>query len=297
MASRQNDMLNERTLDGTVNLYDSGLSRGTATEKGLAARMGGHTWNIITGSDKHEAYFAQVRNPRHPLFLGDQRRKVPVDPRGMVKTCLTAPDAHPRHVAMDQRRKEIQLAQTENSFSYKGFQDRCRQLFPDHPAKKYSLEDGRFCLETEKLGTRQAATKQEWAKRRGETMSHSISCPSLDLRNRAASLDHAMRQDPRKRVSQLLTESDHHAPRKTACFLANSKDLTAEGRHSAAQQSRLSAQRVENHDFSVTRQNNHFSGGDKLTKGDAYFAAPQHGRTTNSVKYDIVTNQRRWFKY
>jgi len=286
----------DRTSDGSINFYDGGKSRGTACDKGLAARMGGHTWNIINGEDKTEVYFCGLRNPEHPFFLGDARAKFPVDPRSLVKTCLRAPDSHPRHEAMHQRRKEVQMAQTENSFSYRGFQNRCSELFPASPPKRYSIENKRYCYEVEKMRPKQA-TKQDWAKRRGETMTHSISCPSLDLRNRAGSLDHAMREDPRKQASQLQTESDHHAPRITPYNIAMSKDASAEGRAAAAKQSRLSVHRIEPGDYSVTKKNNHYSGADHLTKGDPYFMKPQHGRITNSVKYDIINNQRKWFKY
>jgi len=55
--------------------------------------------------------------------------------------------------------------------------------------------------------------------------------------------------------------------------------------------------RLENHDFAVARKNNHFSSQDKLTRADPYFMRPRLGITNNSVKYDIVNNERTWFKY
>mmetsp|Transcript_82247 Transcript_82247/g.222845 ORF Transcript_82247/g.222845 Transcript_82247/m.222845 type:complete len:297 (-) Transcript_82247:143-1033(-) len=296
MASRENDLLQERTTDGTVNLYDGGKSRGTATDKGMAARMGGHTWNPINGDSRTEIYFNGLRNESHPFFLGTQRAKFPTDPRMMVKTCLRAPDSHPRHSAMRQRRTEVQLAQTENSFSYAGFQNRCGQLFPANPPKRYSIENSRFCFETEKLRPKQA-TRQEWAQRRAEQMTTSVSCPSLDLRNPAGSLDRAMREDPRKHASQLQTESDHQVPRVHPRSVAMSKDATGQGRAAAQSQSHLSVHRVENADFSVTRKNGHYSGHDFITKDDPYYARPQNARISNSVKYDIINNQRKWFKY
>lgn len=296
MASREHDMCIDRTADGSVNFYDGGKSRGTACDKGLAARMGGHTWNIINGHEKTEVYFCGLRNPEHPFFLGDARAKFPEDPRGMVKSCLRAPDVHPRQNAMKQRRAEVQMAQTENSFSYRGFQNRCAELFPANPPKRYSIENRRYCYEVEKVRPKEA-TKQDWAKRRGEQMTHSVSCPSLDLRNPARSLDGAMREDPWKQASQLQTESDHHVPRATAANVACSKDTFPGGRAAALKQRHISVHRVEPGDYSVTKKNNHYSGIDQLTKADPYFMKPQHGRITNSVKYDIINNQRKWFKY
>jgi len=296
MASRANDMLQDRTTDGSVNLYDGGKSKGTCTDKGMAARMGGHTWNPINGDSRTEIYFSELRNNTHPFFLGTRKTKIPTDPRMMVKTCMRGPDSHPRHKAMDQRRMEVQLAQTENSFSFGGFQNRCGQLFPANPPKRYSIDNSRFCFETEKLRPKQA-TRQDWAKRRAEQMTTSVSCPSLDLRDPAGSLDRAMREDPRKRAGQLQTESDHSIARVHPRSVAMSMDATAWGQAAAQKQGRLSAQRVENADFSVVRKNGHYSGHDFVTKDDPYFAKPQNARISSSVKYDIINNQRKWFKY
>jgi len=40
-----------------------------------------------------------------------------------------------------------------------------------------------------------------------------------------------------------------------------------------------------------------FSSQDKLTRADPFFMRPRLGQTMNSVKYDIINNERRWFKY
>lgn len=288
--------MQEMTVEGSVNLYDEGRSRGTATEKGLAARMGGHTWNIINNDCRHEIYFTQAKNSDHPLFLGDCKTKFPVDSRNLVGKSLRAPDGHKRENALAQRRTEVQLAQLENCQSYRSFQHRCNELFPPNPPKRYSIENKRFCHETEKLRPKEA-TKQNWLERRGEQMTQSISCPSLNIKDPAGSLDRAMRQDPRKHGSQLQTESDTHASRMSQSALSLSMDATKQGREKAAGQKYLSVHRVENHDWSVTRKNNHFSGEDRTTKCDPYFMRPRVGITNNSVKYDIVSNQRKWFKY
>ena len=48
MASKKNDELNEFTVEGSLNYYDNHYSIGTAADRGNAARLGGHNWNIIT---------------------------------------------------------------------------------------------------------------------------------------------------------------------------------------------------------------------------------------------------------
>jgi len=55
MASAKNDALLARTVDGSLNIYDGGKSIGTACDKGLAARLGGCSYNIINNDDRRRA--------------------------------------------------------------------------------------------------------------------------------------------------------------------------------------------------------------------------------------------------
>jgi hypothetical protein len=56
-----------------------------------------------------------------------------------------------------------------------------------------------------------------------------------------------------------------------------------------------SMQRLSNADFSITRNNNHFSGDCKLTRNDHFFARPAFKYNQPSVTYHIITNERRDF--
>ncbi|CAE8629839.1 unnamed protein product [Polarella glacialis] len=76
-----------------------------------------------------------------------------------------------------------------------------------------------------------------------------------------------------------------------------SLEATGAGREHAAAQTHLSVARLENHDFGITRKNNHYSSQDKLTRSDPFFMKPRSGITNNSVKYNLVSNERLWFKY
>jgi len=307
MASRKNDLMLDRTVEGSVNYYDYQKCHGTATDKGLASRLGGHNYNILNNQDKDEVYFGTLRHDTHFLdkkgrhtehCFGSRKRKFHIDERNLVGKCLRNPDAHPREDAVGQRRLELQLAQVENSTNFGDFQRRTQaSLFPQSPAKRYSINNKRYANEAEKLRPKFVATKDEFNQRRGEVMHRSISAPSVILNDPARGLNEAMHNDARKEATQRQTESAHFAPWAAANTYSASMDSTGNGRGYHANHRNCSVNRLENHDFGVSRKNNHYSSNDKLTRSDPFFMRPRHSITNNSVKYDIVSNERRWFKY
>lgn len=307
MASRKNDLLLDKTVEGPVNFYDFQKCHGTATDKGLASRLGGHSYNIINNQEKDEVYFRDMRHDTHFLdkkgrhtihFLGERRRKFHVDERNLVGKCIRHPDNHPRDDAVAQRRLELQLAQIENNTHYGDFQRRCQaSLFPDAPPKRYSIHNKRYANEAEKLRPKVVSTKNDWLQRRGETMTRSISAPSMVLDDPARSLAQAIHEDARKEATQRQTESAHFAPWNSANTYSATMESNPHGRGHFANHKNCSVNRLENHDFGITRKNNHFSSHDKLTRSDPFFMRPRHSITNNSVKYDIVSNERKWFKY
>jgi hypothetical protein len=306
MASKKNDALRERTVEGPLNYYDGHACKLTASDKGLAARLGGQRYNILNQQDEH--YFADVRSDDHYVnrdghhtthfFGGGRKRKFGerVRDSSLVRTSLLCPAAHPRERALEQRRVELQLAQTEHCQSWSGFQNRAGQLFPPRPPKRYDINNHKYANELE-MGRSKISGKTDWLQRRGEAMEKSASAPSLSLTDPSGSLDQAIRQDARKEAHQRQTESAHFAPWRCANTYANSMDSTPVGKALSSAQQRLSVQRVENHDFSVTRKNNHYSGHDRLTRTDPYFMRPREGASNSSVKYDIISNEVKWFKY
>lgn len=307
MASRKNDLMLDRTVEGPINYYDYQKCHGTATDKGLASRLGGHNYNIINNQDKDECYFGELRHDTHFLdkkgrhtvhFCGERRRKFEGDERNLVGKCIRAPVAHPREGAVAQRRLEMSLAQIENSTDYGGFQQRCQaSLFPSSPAKRYSVHNKRYANEAEKLRPKVLSTKNDWMQRRGESLTRSISAPSVCLKDPARSLAQAVHEDARKEATQRQTESAHFAPWATANSYSATMDSNAHGRAHHSAHRNCSVNRIENHDFGVTRKNNHYSSNDKLTRSDPFFMRPRQSITNNSVKYDLISNERKWFKY
>mmetsp|Transcript_127396 Transcript_127396/g.318030 ORF Transcript_127396/g.318030 Transcript_127396/m.318030 type:complete len:307 (+) Transcript_127396:104-1024(+) len=306
MASEKNDALRARTVEGSVNFYQNHKCKGTAADRGLAERLSGCEYNIISNSDQHEVYLRDLRRSDHIVdgkgrhtahFFGARRRKFSGDERGMISETMRHPEPHPRENVRAQRRLETQLAQLENHSSYAGFQQRTQGTFSQAPpVKKYHVHNARYANEVEKLQP-SITSKGAWLERRGEIVTHSKSAPSLSIADPASSLSRAVREDIRKDVSQRQLESAHVAPRMTANTLSASMDAVPLGQHIANKQRSCSVNRVENHDFGITRKNNHFSSQDKLTRADPFYMRPREGITNNSVKYDIVSNERRWFKY
>lgn len=293
-------------MEGSYNYYDEHKGCGTAADKALAARLGGHNYNILSNQDRHEIYMPELRHDEHYVdkkgrhtahMFGARRRKFAIDERDHVRDCITLQDNHPRDSMNAQRRTEIQLAQIEHSQSWSGFQQRTGQMYDTQLPKRYSIHDVRQCHEKAKLNPQVLASKAQWLGRRGEGMPHSASCPNLHLTAPEASLRNAVMSDARKEAMQRQTESAHFAPWMTANTFSASLDGTPAGREHASKQKMCSVGRLENYDFAIARKNNHYSSHDKLTRADPFFMKPRMGITNNSVKYDIVSNERKWFKY
>lgn len=305
MASYRNDKLQKRTLEGSLNYYDSHKGLGTAADKGLASRLGGHCYNIISNQDRHEIYFPELRHAEHFVdkkgrhtahFFGSRRRKFDIDERKHVPDCMTMQADHPRDQIIAKQRAETQLAQIENSQSWKNFKERTASMHGTVPDRRHSIHNKMYANETMKLQPK-VSSRSDWHTRRGEAMAHSASAPSLHLTAPSESLQRAVGSDARKEASQHASESAHFAPWMSANTYSRSMLATPAGQDHAASQKQFSLARLENHDFAVSRKNNHFSSQDKLTRADPFFMRPRLGITNNSVKYDIVSNERKWFKY
>jgi len=211
-----------------------------------------------------------------------RRRKFPgkVD---LMFACMEMPEGHPKHKYKEQRRTELQLAQTENFQDFGAFQRRRYEIRPSTPEKRRTLDD----KDRPKLNS----TVIE----KGVFMDlrKSASTPALPAQG---DLQLLSRSDARRGGSQLQTESANFAANKSKNSYAMNMELP-EGQRLRAEQNYDSRQRVENYEFSVTRKNNHFSSQEKLTRADPYYTRPRLAQTNNSVKYDIFTNQRRFFHY
>ncbi|CAD7949733.1 unnamed protein product [Amoebophrya sp. A120] len=294
MASAKNDALRERTLEGSLNHYDEQRCVGTANDKAIAARLGGHNWNIVNNGESDEIYLRQLRNNDHFVDKSNRttnkwfqrRRAFPRDPREPVKHCLTALDEHPKVADKECRRLELHLAQLENHQNFGDFQRRRHELRPDGSPRpnRRNLTDV-----DDKVNATRTRSKSEYLEK-----------VMYSSRSDASSARSSARTQPRVRYPdwrQVQNESAAFSKCKTANTYSQSVHTTAAGQDLISQQIYKSKQRIPNYDFSVLRKNNNYSSEDKLFRHDSYYRKPRLAITNPSVKYDIVNNVVHPFKY
>eukprot|EP00746_Dinoflagellata_sp_MGD_P071697 gnl/MRDRNA2_/MRDRNA2_29172_c0_seq1.p1 gnl/MRDRNA2_/MRDRNA2_29172_c0~~gnl/MRDRNA2_/MRDRNA2_29172_c0_seq1.p1 ORF type:complete len:316 (+),score=59.61 gnl/MRDRNA2_/MRDRNA2_29172_c0_seq1:120-1067(+) len=314
MASRKNDELRARTVSGSVNLYDNQKCLGTSEDKAIAARLGGHNYNILNNQSRHEIYLTNLRHDDHFVdrnnnhtrhFIGARRRKyddggrlydasVRSDPRGMMFEILKCPEDHARVVEKGNLALEHKMAQIENPQDFAAFQRRRLDFRPPTGDKRYTIHNRQYANAVPKFHPRRCE-KEQFLQERKDSLRRSASLPTMY--QSASALKAEVDNDSRKSASQRQTESANFASCRTANTYAASIDSTLLGKELSDRQQYCSVNRLENHDFAITKKNNHFSGKDKLTRTDAYYMRPRLAQTNNSVKYDIINNERRFFQY
>jgi hypothetical protein len=297
MASNKNDLLNMRTVSGSVNLYDDQKCIGNAEDKTIAAMLGGHSYNIV--NHREELYFPNLRHDSHfvdrsnvaTMHWMDRKRRYPRDPRNHMKMSLQNPAEHPKVAEREQRRQEYRISQMENFQNYRDFQDRRRQMRPETPEARRTLNPTQKTPTAMRVTECKPLPKDMFLRKREQ---HAQSAPDL----RTESLCRLnLEQRPEAAAHQLQTESANYAHCRTANTYAMSLSTTDLGERHKLQQSRASLQRAENYDFAMTRKNNNWSAEDKLLRADPYYMKPKLAITNNSVKYDILTNERKNFWY
>lgn len=255
-------------------------------------------YNVVTGQDHLNASEAdrQLKGTEH--LFGPLRRKFPerADP-GRARSCFQFPvDRRSREDQAAKRRRDVHAAQLEAS-GFAAFQARSPSFAAPCPAKTYKIGNRKYANEVERLRASRTADRGPWLERRGEPLVRSISAPSLDVTDPAGSLGRAQAQDARKAATQHMTESAAFAPISAASSYSMSMSGTAGGRRLDGELRHCSVNRLENGDFAVARKNNHYSSQDKLTRSDPFFMPPRGSISNSSVKYDIVSNEKRWFRY
>lgn len=118
----------------------------------------------------------------------------------------------------------------------------------------------------------------------------------LDDPNRRASTSESISARTTRVIQPLVVPLKQWRPSSVNEDVAPMKRIPWEQKTYGIENGRhISRQRVANSDFSITRNNNHFSGQCKLTRADPFFAAPVAKYNQHSVTYDIINHKRRDF--
>jgi hypothetical protein len=189
---------------------------------------------------------------------------------------------------------EHKMSQIENHQDFAAFQRRRLDFRPPTGDKRYTINNRQYANAVDKFHP-QIMSKEQFLAERPGALRRSASVPTMY--QTASALHDEIDRDARKSAAQRQTESANFASCRTANTYQASIDSTVQGQELSAKQRHASVNRLENHDFAITKKNNHFSGKDKLTRTDAYYMRPRLGQTNNSVKYNIINNERRFYRY
>lgn len=311
-----------------LNYYDKHRVHCTAEEKGQAARISGHVWNIITNSDRDEVYLQNARNNDHYVddkgrttsFWFDKKKRVDLDGDGIidcvdstnveeVMVCPATAGKEDARLRARQARQVCQSAAHQNFQQYQEHRRTCAAA-PPTPGRGASLDRvmAHQHRKTDPIEKREprVVSRRDWTPRRGDAPVSAAPPPCV--------------QDMFKSVDQLRVEShmditdqnfaDAVTAPKSARSLglvgahAISRTLTARSSYAeehrppkpAADRKRHSSNRLED---TTAREITHWACPfmDRGKRADQYYQRPLQGTGMSCVKYDIITNDKREFWY
>lgn len=314
----------------TLNHYDGHKTVCTLEDKAIAARLGGHSWNIVNNSDKHEIYLPHARSSEH--YIDDKgnmtsswferKRRVPHPIGGMegsnwsgdVKEVMRCPRSPSVHNARQTR----QLCQASAPGDFPLYSARRSQAMPSTPRKPGDLERtlpahnrGQLRdLATPRIT--QVASRQDWNPRRGELRPEPRPPREEELFSTVEQLRAESHFNVRDRTfAELLPPRGAATPRSTPRGALGPAGVPRESAvHAAASVSgrtiygtprhpedrvQHSKSRIEN--YAHREISDWTLAQNKLTRKDPYSMKPMAQSNNSGVKYDIITNERTNFWY
>eukprot|EP00439_Symbiodinium_sp_Y106_P077180 s315_g16.t1 len=307
--------------------YDGHKTICTPEDKGVAGRLGGHTWNILTNSDKHELYLTQARSRDHYIndkgeitsVWFDRRRRVPHSVRGLeganwsanVKESLLCPGTPPKP-GPPSKAPRNQLLQASAPRDFALYTARRREVVPPTPEHSGHLD--------RTLGTDQARLRDSWTPRAPKVVDRKEWTPRRG--EARMELKPPKEEEMFSSVGQLRAESHIDVQQgsfaqqlgssRESCDISGAwkvVDISGSGlpsalfsHRSSVGTPRLPEQRV-NHSqsrmegFSQREISNWALGDDKLLRKDPFCMRPMQQPNNSGVKYDIITNERSKFWY
>lgn len=312
------------------NFYCKRRVQCTAEERKTASLLGGQKWNIISNKDDKEVFLKDVRNSDH--FMDEEgratshwchrRRRIDLDGDGIMDVCdssnvqevLACPATAGKEDAKQQSRQAKQLCQASAPLKYGQYSARrSSTVAPPTPgrAPAHSGASGSHDKQLpfqQRLRDVHAATTPRtldrglWSARRGESRAENQAPEEHELY---------------RRVDQLRTEShidvrDHGFA--DAIHSARCGSLGASGTSAVAGASTLRSNLGESIKpcaastgprFSSTRveavHSREISSWpferDRLKRGDPFHSRPMQQGGASSVKFDILSNERKSFVY
>eukprot|EP00927_Polykrikos_kofoidii_P067167 TRINITY_DN62687_c0_g1_i1.p1 TRINITY_DN62687_c0_g1~~TRINITY_DN62687_c0_g1_i1.p1 ORF type:complete len:359 (+),score=36.08 TRINITY_DN62687_c0_g1_i1:86-1078(+) len=296
----------------------------TCDEKLQADLLGGHTWNIINNSDKHEIYMRHARDSRH--FVDEQnratnrwfekKRPIGADRNGSVnpltgsnvQEAMVCPGTAGKEASYLKARQAKQLCQSMSPRDYEQYrrQRQASSAAPPTPGRVGQVDRqvpfrGRLRDVAVRPSPR-VVDRQQWTPRRGEPQAKTPAPPN--------------EQDMFRTVDQLRAESHMDVadrglaenllsarPRHDLSVLADVSTARSTVQHSeqlppksARDRVHHSTQRVEeSHAREITGWPFHRDA--KTKRGDHFYCQPVQQSGSSSVKFDIISGERKQFWY
>lgn len=304
----------------------------SADDRATAARLGGHTWNIISNKKEHEIYMLNGRSNDH--YIDEHTGAITSDwfekkmrvqrPQGgtfqdsdQAYDALECPPTAGKEAAHLHARQTKQLCQIAAPRHYGGYADiRDMSNTPRTPGRTGGDSLDRMHpfqhrdRDVPSQSTPRVVEKRHWAQRRGElrhdagppdehemfrSLNQLRTEPHMDLHD--SNFAEHLHNNSRSRSTPLSARE----PRITACTHAGTLSMRCplhpDDIREAHHRTRQATQRIEpEHTRNITSWPL-APGRDKLKKGDAFFEKPVQQTGSSSVKHDIITGQQRDFWY
>lgn len=319
-----------------LNHYDKHRTICTCDEKKTASMISGHAWNIVNHSDKDEVYLRGARNSDHYIDdkggntneWFEKKRRVDLDGDGIIdcvdssnveEVMFCPPDSGKEAYHLRQRQSR-QLRQSEHPRDYGQYSARRQREGAKTPERGGSLSitmpHQHRMRDVPGKPTPRVVPKHEWTPRRTER-----------LQERAPPAEHHMF----KNVDQLRTESHmdtseanladavHSARAKVAVSdRSRSGTLAASAASTVLVDMATQRSQMGTKDHLPPKPGDHrkqhsqnrvepshrreisswiFEHKDPLKREDPFFAKPVQNTGSSSVKYDIISNERKQFWY
>mmetsp|Transcript_5658 Transcript_5658/g.9752 ORF Transcript_5658/g.9752 Transcript_5658/m.9752 type:complete len:322 (+) Transcript_5658:93-1058(+) len=317
-----------------LNHYDGHRTLCTADEKAVAARIGGHTWNIISNDEKHEIYMREARNPDHFLDKDGKgsscwfdRKKPVLDETGQVvrasgsaamASTMKCPLSDAKETAKRRTMALKHLCQVSAGPDYglyTALLSAREQGSQSSRAGSRATSRAASARGVSKTGAR-IVSRAEWTPRRGERMPDPRKPPAehemFGNLDQVACETHVNIRDAGFQDAIHSARSGKPALHgTTAVQLATSLPNPRVARQGdeppagappptqlkeAVDRTRFSKQRLEPKSLRDATLNNPHEI-DRTMRKDALCAMPMLQAGSSSVKYDIVTNRQREYWY